>query len=572
VYYALLTKYLSPYRGTVGGLALCLLAGIGFQLAVPQLLSYFIDLSTQGAALSVLTQVAIIFWMVAIGSYVVNLLRTYLKETVAWGATNRLRADLAAHCLRLDQAFHKTHAPGELIERIDGDVSTLARFFSDLLLVAITNGLLLLGVLVVMWLENWQIGLVFSLFAVVTMALLYAMRNIATSDFEASRQTRADLFSFLEERLAGTEDIRANGGGPYTLNRLFDTMRQYGWADGRAYNKIIVLRLTMILLFSFGGILALGLGVYFYKGGVITLGQVYLLYSYMRMLAWPIEQLTLEVQNFQTAAASLKRIEALRQTPIAITDGPERLPEAVTALSFEEVTFGYEADTPVLRSLSFELPAGQTLGLLGQTGSGKTSLARLLLRFYDPQGGAIRMGGMDIREGALADPRHKVALVTQDVHIFNASVRENLNFFDDEISDERLLSIVERLGLQAWFRRLPEGLDSPLAANQLSAGEAQLIALARVFLKDPQVVILDEASSRLDPETEFLVDGAVSRLLEGRMGIIIAHRLATIQKVDRVLVLGDGQILEEGDRVALMAAPDSVFSRMLRSAASEFIE
>lgn len=569
MYQALLRQYLTPYRRTLGLLALCLLAGIGFQLAVPQLLSHFIDLSTQGAELTALTQVAVVFWTVALSSYVVNLGRTYLKETLAWGTTNRLRADLAAHCLRLDQHFHRKHAPGELIERVDGDVSTLARFFSELLLVAVTNGLLLLGVLVVMWVEMWQIGLVFTLFAGVTMALLYALRNIATQDFEDSRQTRADLLSFLEERLAGTEDIAANGGGPYTLNRLFATMGRYGRADGQAYNKIIVLRLTMILLFSLGGLLALGLGVYFYRAGTITLGQVYLLYSYMNMLAWPIEQLTLEVQNFQTAAASLRRIETLRQTPVTIVDGPDPLPLQTGPLCFDQVTFGYEPETPILKSLSFELPAGHTLGLLGRTGSGKTTLARLLLRFYDPQAGAIRLGGKDIREVGLADLRQRVALVTQDVQIFNATVRENLSFFDAAVSDAQLLNNLAGLGLQSWFERLPEGLDSRLAADQLSAGEAQLIALARVFLKDPQVVILDEASSRLDPETERLVDGAVRRLLENRTGIIIAHRLATIQQVDAVLVLRDGQIVEQGERVELLAARDSLFSRLLRSAAGD---
>ncbi len=568
---ALLTTYLRPYRGTVAWLALCLLIGTGFQLAVPQLLSYFIDLSTQGAALSALTQVALVFWAVAVGGYGVNLARTYLKEILAWGATNRLRSDLAAHCLKLDLAFHHVHAPGELIERIDGDVSTLARFFSELVLVALTNGLLLLGVLVVTLIENWQIGLIFTGFAIFTLGVLYAMRNIATHDFEASRQTRAELFSFLEERLAGTEDIRANGGGAYTLKRLFGTMRAYAQADSQAYNKVIILRLTMILLFSTGSLLALLVGVYFYQTGLITLGKVYLLYSYMRMLAWPIEQLTLELQNFQTAGAGLRRILALRQTPITILGGSGHLPIAPPIVRFENVTFGYEAEIPVLHQLSFELPARQTLGLLGRTGSGKTSLARLLLRFYDPQSGAIRLEEQNIREVQLEDLRRTVALVTQDVHIFNATVRENLTFFDSHVSDAELQEVIESLGLRPWLSRLPAGLDSPLASTQLSAGEAQLVALARVFLKDPQLVILDEASSRLDPETEALVDGAVSRLLHNRTGLIIAHRLATVQRVDQILILGQGRALEYGDRLGLQADPHSVFNRLLQTAEPELM-
>jgi len=568
---SLLVTYLRPHRGRVGLLALCLLSGIGLQLAVPQILSVFIDRATQGAAQSTLMQLAILFWAVALGNYGVNLARVYLKETVAWSVTNRLRADLAALCLKLDMAFHRSHAPGELIERIDGDVSTLARFFSELLLIAIANGLLLLGVLVIMLIENWQIGLTFTGFAAVTMALLYMMRNIASREFEQDKQTRAELFSFLEERLSGTEDVRANGGGTYTLNRLFQTMHAYGKADLKAYYKIILLRLTIILLFSAGSIMALLVGVIFFRNGTITLGMVYMMYSYMRMLAMPIEQLTLQLQDFQTTSASLKRIEALRQTPVTIADGSGHLPTGSLDVQFDDVTFGYDPEMPTLRDLSFTLPAGHTLGLLGRTGSGKTTIARLLMRFYDPQHGVIRLGERDIRDVPLSELRGAVALVSQDTHIFVATVRENLTFFDPTVSDEALLQVIDSLGLQPWFQKLPHGLDTPLEANQLSAGEGQLVALARVFLRNPRVIILDEASSRLDPETEAIVDRATRRLLKGRTGIIIAHRLTTIRRVDQVLVLRDGQILEQGERQTLQMAEGSVFNRLLHSEVSEVL-
>lgn len=566
---ALLKTYLLPYGRRVSLLVLFLLLTTALQLALPQILSQFIDAATEMQPMSVLTQLALVFGVAALLSYGVNFGRAYLKESVAWAATNRLRRDLAAHVLRLDQRFHHKHAPGELIERIDGDVSSVSSLLSDFIFVAATDLLLLVGVLVVTLLENWPIGLAFIAFAAVALGVLYRMRSLATDEFALDRQTRADLFSFLEERLSGTVDIRANGAVAYTLNRLFGTMNRAADANIHAYHKIIRLRSTMMILFSMGSILALALGVGSFRSGAITLGMVFTIYTYMRMLALPIERLTLQIQNFQTGRASLTRIETLLATPITLTDGPEQLPASRLDIEFDGVVFGYAEDTPVLRGVGFALPAGQTLGLLGRTGSGKTSIARLLLRFYDPDAGAIRLGGIDIRNVPLAALRARIALVTQDVQIFRATVRDNLCFFEAGISDAQLLSVIDALGLRPWYDRLPDGLDTRLEADQLSAGEAQLVALARVFLKDPAIVILDEASSRLDPETEALVDTAVHRLMQGRTGIIITHRLATIQRVDRILVLGTGEVIEYGEREALMATDQSAFEQLLRSATAE---
>jgi ABC-type multidrug transport system fused ATPase/permease subunit len=567
----LLRTYLLSQRSRVALLALFLLLGTGFQLAIPQILSRFIDAATQAQPMEVLTQLAAVFWLTTLVSYAVNFGRAYFKEHIAWATTNRLRSDLAAHCMRLDMRFHHTHTPGALIERIDGDVSALANLLSDFVFVAITDLLLLAGVLIVTLLENLQIGLAFMTFAVVALFILYRMRSMATREFELDRQRSADLYSFLEERLSGIADIRANGAVGYTMNRLFRTMGRSAQANIHAYNKIIRLRTTMILLFSFGSILALALGVIFYRNDAITLGTVFTIWAYMRMLSQPIERLTLQVQNFQTGNASLNRIQALLDTPTQIDDGTGTLPQGPLDIRFENVRFRYNDDALILPDLSFQLAAGKTLGLLGRTGSGKTSIARLLLRFYDPEAGAIRLGGVDIREVPLANLRSRIALVTQDVQIFSASLRDNVCFFETGISDQHLLAVIESLGLKPWFDRLPAGLDTLLESDQLSAGEAQLVALARVFLKQPDIVILDEASSRLDPETEALVDRAITRLMQGRTGIIIAHRLATIQRVDMVMVLSGGEILEYGDRETLASSEASAFEHLLRASTNEVL-
>jgi ABC-type multidrug transport system fused ATPase/permease subunit len=220
----------------------------------------------------------------------------------------------------------------------------------------------------------------------------------------------------------------------------------------------------------------------------------------------------------------------------------------------------------VLRDISVRVEPGRVLGVVGRTGSGKTTLTRLLPRFYDPLAGAVRLGGVDLRDVRIAAVRARIGLVTQDVHLFNASVRDNLTLFDGSVPDERIRAVLDTLGLADWLGELPRGLDTLLGSGGvgLSAGQAQVLACARIFLRDPDVVILDEASSRLDPATERLVHTALGRLLDGRTGIIVAHRLSTVAYADDILVLDDGQVREYGPRRALAADPASHFAGLLR--------
>jgi ABC-type multidrug transport system fused ATPase/permease subunit len=230
------------------------------------------------------------------------------------------------------------------------------------------------------------------------------------------------------------------------------------------------------------------------------------------------------------------------------------------------VTFGYKAAEPVLHEVSCDIAPGRVLGILGRTGSGKTTLARLLFRLYDAQEGEVCLGGSPVKALALRSLRQRIGMVTQDVQLFNAPVRDNLTFFNRAIGDARLLQVIDTVGLRMWYQTLPAGLDSIVGADGqgLSAGEAQLLAFARVFLKDPGLVIFDEASSRLDPATERLIERAVSSILINRTGIVIAHRLATIQRADDILILEDGRIREYGTREALAADPQSRFSHLLQ--------
>ncbi|MDQ3492312.1 MAG: ABC transporter ATP-binding protein/permease, partial [Chloroflexota bacterium] len=279
-----------------------------------------------------------------------------------------------------------------------------------------------------------------------------------------------------------------------------------------------------------------------------------------------------EVQDLQQADASLGRVEQLLREAPRIVDGPgDALPPGSLAVELDRVTFGYAEGIPVLRDVSISIAPGRVLGVVGRTGSGKTTLTRLLPRFYDPWEGTVRLGGVDPRTVRLAAVRARIGLVSQDIHLFNASVRDNLTLFDSTMPDERIAAALDSVGLGGWLRDLPDRLDTPLGSGGagLSAGQEQVLACARIFLGDPDVVILDEASSRLDPATERLLHRALGRLLEGRTGIIVAHRLSIFAYVDDILVLDDGRVIEHGPRLALAADPTSHFARLLRVASEE---
>jgi ATP-binding cassette subfamily B protein len=291
---------------------------------------------------------------------------------------------------------------------------------------------------------------------------------------------------------------------------------------------------------------------------------------------------TEQLDDLQRASAGIERVAELVAIRSKVQDPPSpRAPAAPHAarLRFEGVSFGYDdnesaADNAlVLQDIDFELAPGKVLGLLGRTGSGKTTLTRLIFRFYDPQRGRVRIDDVDLRELRIGDLRRRVGLVTQEVQLFQASVRDNLTFFDASISDERIMRVLGELGLLEWLGRLPNGLDSELesSAGGLSAGEGQLLAFARVFLADPGLVVLDEASSRLDPATEQRIERAVDTLLRGRTALIIAHHLDTVQRADDILILQDGRILEYGPRRALAAQPDSRFAQLLRTGMQEVL-
>ncbi|MNI20094.1 putative ABC transporter ATP-binding protein [compost metagenome] len=573
-YDMLLRKYLLPQRGTLMVLTLLLFLSIGMQLVNPQIIRFFIDTAQSQGEAKPLWTAAILFIVFSLAHQLISVLATYLSENIGWKTTNTMRVELAEHCLSLDMSFHKAHASGSLIERVDGDVNALANFFSSMLIHFVGNLLLMIGIIVLLFRENVLIGAAMTVFVILAVWIIQWIRKFAVPVWSGWRQANAEFYGFIGEHLEGTEDIRANGASNFVMGRFYAMLRVMLPLRVKAFLGFCAMWCTTILIFALGNAMAFGISAYLWYTADISIGTVYLIFFYTELLAKPIEKIRTQMEDLQKADASISRIRELFETRSLLKEGSGApLPEGPLAVAFNHVTFSYDGDAPTIDDLNFTLQPGEVLGLLGRTGSGKTTLARLLLRFYDPQSGSIQLGGTDLRDCKLNELRKRVAMVTQNIEIMQGTVRDNLTFYDESISDAYMLEVLDELGLGSWYRSLPEGLNTMLASGGggLSAGEAQLLAFARVFLTNPGLVIMDEASSRLDPLTEQRIEKAISRLLQDRSCIVIAHRLATVQRADYILILDGGRVLEAGRREHLAADPTTRFSQLLATGIEEVL-
>ena len=580
VYRRFLTRYLVDCRGPVALLALLLLVHTAAGVYAPQLLRGIVDQLTARGASAALAHAAAWFLVVAAVRQLTRGAAAVIGENVSWIATNRVRTDLVRHTLGLDPGFVGRHPPGAMLERIDGDANQLAAFFSQFALRLLAAALLLAGILAALLIEDWKLFLALFLFAAAVTAMLLKLRSFGVPYYDRLREAAADLHGFVEERLAAIEEIKALGGLVHAVRRMTGLIGVQVHHAKRAYSLgtlvwplvNVVMGIGTGLMMAWGGALALR--------GDMTLGTLYLMFSYINLLFWPFEDLAHQMEELQKAGGNVVRIGRLLDERSALADGTrETFPRRPASIALERVSFRYpgagaraaEQEEPVLSGLSLTIAPGRTLGILGRTGSGKTTIMRLLARLYDPQAGRITVDGVDLREFRLREVRDRIAVVTQDVQFFGATIRDNLALFDAAVDDRRIEGALDRLHLASWLAAQPDGLDTVLASAQLalSAGEAQRLALARVLLRDPDIVILDEAAARLDPVSEHDVEEALAELLVGRTGVVIAHRPGSVEKVDDILILERGRMVEYGPRQQLLADPGSRLHGLLALSTAE---
>ncbi|GIQ67795.1 ABC transporter ATP-binding protein [Xylanibacillus composti] len=567
-YWRLVISFFRPNKLKLSALILVLFGVIGLQLYNPFVLRMFIDGATEGRSETYLIYCALVFIGISILQQLLTLIVTYTGEVIGWKATNSLRLQLARHYLSLDTETQNKFTSGEIVERIDGDISILQNFFSHLFIKLLANFLIIIGVLIILFSVNWRIGLSLSCFTLLAFFAIDKIRMLAEPFWKQAREINSRFFGFLSSIFEGKEDIRSNGGSGYFLKKFHYILRSWLPVLRKAQLLGYSMWMTTIFVLAVGTSIVLGIGGIQFLDGALTIGTLFMIFQFLDLLIHPIEKIREQVDDLQKANASISRVLEMLNTSSKIKTGEiTNIGPGSLRVEFDRVSFHYDPASPILRSIQFQIDHKKKVGLVGRTGSGKSTIARLLMRLYEPASGMIKINGSDIRLFNLTELRKRIGFVSQDVKLLQSTLRDNITLYDSSISDDQLLRIIEETGLREWYDSLPHGLDTQILSHDfdVSAGEAQLISLLRVFLNDPGIVIFDEASSRLDNNTEKMIERAVHRLLSERTAIIIAHRLSTLEIADEIIVLDEGSIVEYGPRSKLYADHASSFFRNLQN-------
>ncbi len=502
-------------------------------------------------------QLSLVYLLSILGCMLCDFGEQYLMQWVGQRAMFDLRRQLMCHLQKLDLAFYDRNPVGRLVTRITTDVDALNELFSSGLLMILGDLLMLSFVVAVML--KLSPGMTVVLLAVMPLVVLVTMqfRRSVQQSYRRIRVAIARINSYLQEHINGIAVLQlfnreAKSRAEFDrINRdhmeaFKDAITAYGWF----YPVIEFLgMLALALLLAYGG--------FRIRGGALTLGVLVAFFQYGLRFFRPIQDLSEKYNILQSAMAASERVFKLIDTPPRIQSPASAIafPKGPAAIEFDGVWFAYKDEDWVLSDVSFRIEPGETVAVVGHTGAGKTTLTSLLLRFYEVQRGSLRIGGADLREFDLEELRRNFGVVLQDPHLFTGTIASNIRLGTEGISDRQLAESAERVNLSDFIQTLPLGFEQPVRerGSELSTGQKQLISFARALAHNPRYLILDEATSSVDTETEFRIREALARLVEGRTSIVIAHRLSTIQRADRILVMHKGKLREMGTHQELLA-------------------
>ena len=552
-----LLTYLRPHRPAVA-VALCAIVGHSLmQLAQPYLTKLAIDRHILTGDLNGLEQIVLLFLGILLGSFVLEYVETYTMQMMGQRIMFDLRMQIYEHLQRLDVGFYDRNPVGRLMTRVTTDVDALNDLFAAGVISVFRDVVLLVGIMVVLLWMDWRLALVaFSVLPLIALLAQWFRRH-ARDSYRSVRGWIARINAFLQENISGMSTVQLFRREA----RNFDTFDGVNRQHRDANLDSIFYYATFYPTVEFFGALAMALIIWFGGGwslqGTLTLGSLVAFLQYSQRFFRPISDLSEKFNILQAAMASSERIFGLLDTPVDLASPvPGRRPTGPGRITFEHVWFAYRDEDYVLRDVSFAVDPGKRVGIVGATGAGKTTLINLLLRFYDVNRGRIAIDGVDIREIPLEDLRRRFGLVLQDVFLFSGTIRDNIALGQTSITEADIRSAAASVHADQFISKLPGGFDSAVAERgaTLSVGQRQLLSFARALAFAPDALILDEATSNVDTDTEALIRDALHRLMSGRTTIAIAHRLSTVQDMDRILVFHKGELREAGAHQELLVA------------------
>jgi len=553
---ARLAKYMFKHKRRLAIAVTAVLVASLSGLVPPYLLKVAIDNYIVQGDLTGLTFVAVILVAVYLINWFSDYQRTYQISWLGQNMVNEIRMNLFSHLQNLSFSFYDRSEAGRIISRVTNDTDTLSMIFVQGIVTVLSDILTLVGIVVVMlWLS---VPLTLATLVVLPILLLSTLifQSRLRRAYRMTRKKIAKVTSKLQESISGIREIQS-----FTRERdTIEVFRQANIENLQANvqaGRIFALLMPIIqIIGAVGTCIVLWYGGILTIGGGITLGILVAFLAYVTRFFRPIVNLTTFYNTVQSAMAAAERIFETMDTRPEIADAPEaaELPRVKGGIAFKNVSFGYNPSDPVLKNIDFSVEPGRTLAIVGPTGAGKSTMVRLLSRFYEPQSGTITVDGYDVRSVALRSLRNQMGVVLQEPFLFSGTIMENIKYGKLDATDEEVKNIAKLVGAHGFITSFPDGYETDVGERgmRLSVGQRQLISFARALLRDPPILILDEATSSLDPYTELKIKKGLSVLLKNRTSLVIAHRLSTVRNADNIIVVNDGEIVEEGNHRQLM--------------------
>lgn len=549
--------YLKPHQWRMFGAFLLTLVQSGLTLLSPYLIKVAIDQYITKGDLPGLVRIAILLAITFVLLFAVTSLQSYTLAWIGQRVLSTLRGDLFRHLQRLPLGYQDRHIVGVTVSRVINDVAEINELLSQGVITLLGDTIVLVGIIIIMLGMSPKLALLTFIVLPLMVLATWLFSRQARRAFRETRSSVAAVVGDLAEDISGMRAIQAFTREKTSQDRFEQVNRENRNAYINAMNLSFIFLPTIEMLGMLATVIVLWFGGHFVMGGEVTLGIMVAFLSYVSRFFQPIQELSRIYTTFQSAMAGGEQVVNLLDTPIEIEDAPgaEPLPPVRGEIRLENVSFKYRAELPeVLHEINLVIPAGKTAALVGPTGAGKTTIANLIARFYDVSEGSISIDGYDIREITTASLHQQVRVIAQDPFLFSRTIAENIKYGKPFATDEEMIQAAQQANAHGFIMRLPDGYQTRVLEGgvNLSQGQRQLISIARALLTDPRILILDEATANIDSVTEALLQEAIARLLRDRTAVVIAHRLSTVRSADRVHVIDDGRIVEQGTHTELL--------------------